>query len=159
MHKLLIIAHWIFTKWTHVPIAPRPRNISLEAYPLLLLNHCPRQGNQNLHVEYTKLNMPVCEFSLNAIDSAYCFVPGYFCSALYLWVPSIASYAFSSLWVFHCMNIFHHLFMILEEVISRTWLQVDLQPGLMQSEAPHPLHCPWNVCSTCLPCANRCPRV
>lgn len=37
--------------------------------------------------------------------------------------------------------------LVLEEVMERTRLLVDLQAGPGQLEAPYSLPCPWNVCS------------
>lgn len=40
---------------------------------------------------------------------------------------------------------------VLEEVIERTWLPVDLHGGPGQFEASQPLLCPWNVCLPTIP--------
>lgn len=47
---------------------------------------------------------------------------------------------------------------MLEEVTEKTWLPVDPWAEFRQWEAPHLLFCPWNMCSTCLPCSQKLPQ-
>ena len=47
---------------------------------------------------------------------------------------------------------------MLEETIERMRPLVDPWPGPKQSEAPHPLPCPWIVASPCLRHTRTCPK-
>ena len=47
---------------------------------------------------------------------------------------------------------------MVEEIMERIWLLVELWAGCSQSETPHPLLCPWNVCSAHHSHANSCSK-
>lgn len=87
----------------------------------------------------------------------YCFVLfGFFpqhCVCGFHPYPSVHSHCCI---LFHWVNFIlfgHLLIVLLEEVIERTWIQVDFQAGPLKLEAPHPC-LSLNVHSACLPCAN-----
>lgn len=47
---------------------------------------------------------------------------------------------------------------LLEEVIKKLWLPVNLPAGPRQLEAPHPLPCPWNMCPLVFPTSRSCSK-